>query len=217
MKTKLLIADDHKIVRDGLRSLLEKQPDMEVVGEAQTGRETIRMARQKKPDVLIMDISMPDTNGIEAAKKILAALPGIKIIALSMHSERILVREMIQAGAHAFLLKECAFDELIAAVKSVLNNQTAMSKKIADIVIHDYVRQAHAAAPAPKPGLSDREMEVLQMVAEGLPTKAMAHRMGLSIKTVETHRQQIMKKLDLHSVAALTKYAIREGLTELNT
>ena len=217
MKTKLLIADDHKIVRDGLRSLLEKQPGMEVVGEAQTGRETIRMARQKKPDVLIMDISMPDTNGIEAAKKILAALPGIKIIALSMHSERILVREMIQAGAHAFLLKECAFDELVAAVKSVLNNQTAMSKKIADIVIHDYVRQAHAAAPAPKPGLSDREMEVLQMVAEGLPTKAMAHRMGLSIKTVETHRQQIMKKLDLHSVAALTKYAIREGLTELNT
>ena len=138
MKTKLLIADDHKIVRDGLRSLLEKQPGMEVVGEAQTGRETIRMARQKKPDVLIMDISMPDTNGIEAAKKILAALPGIKIIALSMHSERILVREMIQAGAHAFLLKECAFDELVAAVKSVLNNQTAMSKKIADIA--QYIR-----------------------------------------------------------------------------
>ena len=217
MKIKLLIADDHKIVRDGLRSLLEKQPDMEVVGEAQTGREAFRMAREKKPDVLIMDISMPDINGIEAAKKILAAMPNIKIIALSMHSERILVREMIQAGAHAFLLKECAFDELVAAVKSVLNNQTAMSKKIADIVIHDYVRQAHATAPEPKPGLSDREMEVLQMVAEGLPTKAMAHRMGLSIKTVETYRQQIMKKLDLHNIAALTKYAIREGLTELNS
>lgn len=217
MKTRLLIADDHKIVRDGLRSLLEKQPDMDVVGEAKTGREAVRMAREKKPDVLIMDISMPDINGIEAAKKILAVQPGIRIIALSMHSEPVLVREMIQAGAHAFLLKECAFDELIAAVKSVLKNQTAMSKKIADIVIHDYVRQAHAAAPDPKPGLSDREMEVLQMVAEGLPTKAMAHRLGLSIKTVETHRQQIMKKLDLHSVAALTKYAIREGLTELNS
>lgn len=216
MKTKLLIADDHKIVRDGLRALLEKQQGMDVVGEAQTGRDAIRMAREKKPDVLIMDISMPDINGIEAAKKILGILPDIKIIALSMHSEPVLVREMIQAGAHAFLLKECAFDELVAAVESVLNNHTAMSKKITDIVVHDYVRKAHAAVPAPRPGLSAREVEVLQMVAEGLPTKAMANRLGLSIKTVETHRQQIMKKLDLHSVAALTKYAIREGLTGLN-
>lgn len=215
MSTKVLIADDHKIVRDGLRTLLEKHPEISVVGEAEDGRETVQLARNLSPEVIIMDIAMPDLNGIEATRQIIGERPGVKVIALSMHSDRRFVSEMLKAGASAYLLKDCAFEELITAIRTVLKNKIYLSPGIAGVVIEDYIRRAPKSESSVFSLLSDREREVLQLMAEGKTTKEIASQLNVSIKTVETHRMNIMTKLDIHSVAELTKYAIREGLTSL--
>jgi DNA-binding NarL/FixJ family response regulator len=215
MNIRIMIADDHEIVRNGLRSLIEKELDMEVIAEAGNGRDAVRIALELAPDVVIMDIAMPDLNGIEAARQIIAALPRIKVIALSMHADKRYVMEMLKAGASGYILKDSAFEELACAIRTTLKNRTYLSPSITEIVIGDYVQLALASNDTAFSLLSSREREVLQLLAEGKSTAQIAESLGISVKTVETYRQHIIEKLDIRSVAELTKYAIREGLTSL--
>ncbi|MCX5807863.1 MAG: response regulator transcription factor [Proteobacteria bacterium] len=215
MSTRILLADDHKIIRDGLRALLEKQPDMEVVGEAQDGLTTIKLAKKLLPNIVIMDIGMPDMNGIDATRQIFSETQGIKVIALSMHSDRRFVLQMLKAGASGYLLKDSAFEELALAIKTVMAGQPYLSPKITDVVIKEYIVSLPKNEESVFTKITVREREVLQLLAEGKATKQIAAFLNVSVKTIETHRQQIMEKLDIHSVAELTKYAIREGLTSL--
>ena len=217
MSIKILLADDHRIMRSGLRSLLDKEPDMEVVAEAENGRMTVQLARKLSPDVVIMDITMPDLNGIEASRQILSEAPDIKVVALSMHSDEQFVMEMLDAGASGYLLKDCALGELCLAIRAVVANQNYLSPGIASIVVKDYRREWSRAEPRVSSMLTPREREVLQLVAEGKTSKKIASRLHVSMKTVEAHRHQIMDKLGIHSVAELTKYAIRKGITSLET
>jgi two-component system, NarL family, response regulator NreC len=216
MSVRIILADDHKIVRDGLKALLANQPGMNVIAEAANGRETVRLARDLSPDLVIMDIGMPDLNGVDATRQISSELPDVKIIALSMHSDRRFVVQMFKAGASGYLLKDCAFEELTRAVGAVLKNQTYLSPAVAGPVMEDYIHHLSTAVNAEVSILSPREREVLQLLAEGKTTKETAALLCVSVKTVETHRQQIMSKLNIHSIAELIKYAIREGLTSLD-
>ncbi len=212
---KIVLADDHQIVRHGLRSLLSAEPDMEVVGEADNGRAVIRLVQDHAPQVVIMDISMPDLNGIEATRLILSETPGIKVIALSMHSDSLFVLNMFKAGASGYLLKDCALEELVKAVRTVMARKIYLSPGISDIVIKDFVVGYSSADSSAYSILTNREREVLQLMAEGKTTNQIADSLCVSVKTVEAHRKQMMNKLDIHSVAELTKYAIRQGLTSL--
>ena len=213
MKIKVLIADDHQIVREGLRSMLEKEPWIKVVGEAEEGRTALRLARELTPDVIIIDVAMPDLNGIEATRQILAEFPAIKIIALSMHDDRRFILNMVKAGAKGYLLKDSAFKDLVTAIRVVVANKTYLSSEITDIVVKDYLATSTSEESSAFSLLSPREREVLQLIAEGKTTNQMAEDLHISIKTVETHRAQLMAKLGVKGVAELTKYAIREGLT----
>ena len=216
MSIRVLIADDHKIMLAGLRSLLEKQTDFEVVGEADNGRKAVQMAQEKTPDVVVMDVSMPDLNGIEATMQIVESLPKTRVIALSMHSDKRFVMGMLRAGASGYLLKDCASQELATAIHQVADGKKYLSPEITGVVINDFLLGAPAEEVTTATSrLSPREREVLQLIAEGWSTKQIASHLYVSIKTIETHRRQIMKKLDLHSIADLTKYAIREGLTSV--
>lgn len=214
MKTRIVLADDHRIVREGLRSLLEIQSDMEVVAEADNGKETIRFAKELVPDMVIMDITMPEVNGIEATQKILAENPKIKIIALSMHSDKRFVSEMLNVGASGYLLKDCAVEELAHAIHTVLTNQIYVSPGIANVVINDYMNRLDPLTNN-FPLLTAKEREVVRLIAKGQSTKTIASQLGVSIKTIETHRQHVMEKLGIHSVAEIVKYALREGLSSL--
>jgi len=217
MSVKILLADDHKITRQGLRSLLEKEPDMEVVAEAEEGRTAVRLVRELLPDVVVMDVSMPDLNGMEATHQIVAEHPNVKVIALSIHSDNLFVSEMLKSGASGYLLKDCAFEELARAIHVVVDGKTYLSPAISGVVVDDYLhRLARTESPSSEV-LTDREREVLQLIAEGKSTKQVALKLHISVKTVETHRRQIMSKLDIHTIAELTKYAIRKGLTSLET
>jgi DNA-binding NarL/FixJ family response regulator len=213
MSIKVMIADDHQIVREGLRAMLEKEHDIQVVGEAVDGRMTERLARELVPDVIIMDVAMPDLNGIEATRQIVAELPGVKIIALSMHDDRRFVLNMLKAGAAGYMLKDCAFKDLAKAIRVVMAHKTYLSHEIADIVVKDYLASSSPMESSVFQLLSPREREVLQLIAEGKTSSQVADNLHISVKTVESHRQQIMMKLKIKSVAELTKYAIREGLT----
>ncbi len=214
-KIRIVMADDHQIVRQGVRSLLASEPDMEVVGEADNGRDTLRLVQQLSPRVVVMDISMPDLNGIEATRQILAESPGVKVVALSMHSDSFFVLNMLKAGASGYLLKDCAVEELVKAIRTVVAHKTYLSPGISDIVVKDLVNGYSMTAGSAFSILTNREREVLQLMAEGRSTNSIAERLCVSSKTVETHRKQIMTKLDIHSVAELTKYAVRQGLTSL--
>ena len=214
MAIRVLLADDHQMMREGLKALLEKTNRMTVVGEAEDGKSTVSLAARLAPNVVVMDVAMPGLNGIEAARKIRKANPSARIIALSGHADRRLVREMLMAGASGYVLKNRACEELIHAIEEVMQGRTYLSPEVTQGVVDTYVRNT------PKPGenpafatLTDREREVLQLLAEGRSTKEMAGELAVSVKTVETHRQNIMRKLQLFSVAELTKYAIREGVT----
>jgi two-component system, NarL family, response regulator NreC len=215
MGIKILLADDHKIIREGLRALLEKNPKMEVIAEAQDGLTTVSLAKKLLPDIVIMDIGMPDMNGIDATGQIVSETKGIRIIALSMHSDRRFVLQMLKAGASGYLLKDSAFEELELAIQTVMSGQPYLSPKITDVVIKEYIHNIPANEATAFSTLTTREREVLQLLAEGKTTKQIAVYLNISIKTIETHRQQVMEKLNIHSIAELTKYAIREGLTSL--
>lgn len=213
MSIKVLIADDHQIVREGLRALLEKEVDIQVLGEAEDGRMIQRMVRELHPDVIIMDVAMPDLNGIEATRQIIAELPEVKIIALSMHDDRRFVLNMLKAGAAGYMLKDCAFKDLAKGIRVVMSHKVFLSPEVADIVVKDYLSTTQPTEPSVFNLLSPREREVLQLIAEGKTSALIGESLHISVKTVETHRQQIMVKLKIRSVAELTKYAIREGLT----
>jgi DNA-binding NarL/FixJ family response regulator len=215
MSIGILIAEDHTIVREGLRSLIEKQPDMEIVCEAEDGRKAVERVREFLPDVVIMDITMPNLNGVEATRQIVSEFPQIKVIALSIHSNRRFVADMLGAGATGYVLKECLFDELVHAVKAVAAGESYLSSRITGVVIEHYVKGIAAIADSPLSSLTSREREVLQLIAEGNTTKKIALDLHVSTKTIEANRRQIMEKLDVHSIAELTKYAVREGLTPL--
>lgn len=218
MCTRILIADDHQIVRDGLRTLLDGEPQLMVAGEASNGRDAVKLAKELKPDIVIMDISMPELNGIEAVRQIYKQHPSIKIIALSMHTDRRLIAEMLQAGASAFLLKECAFNELNLAISAVLRGGKYLSPKITggllDAVLHPTGKNTLEPLTATNL-LTRRQREVLQLIAEGYSTKEISAQLHVSVKTVETHRLKMMQNLNMHSIAELTKYAVKEGLTSL--
>ena len=215
MGIKILLADDHRLMREGLRSLLEEQPDFTVVGEADNGKTAVQLAANLMPDIIIMDISMPGLNGIDATQQILSICAKSKVIALSMHTERRTVLEMINAGATGYLLKDCAFEEVVQAVRTVASNSTYLSPKIAEIVIKDYVHRIPKDELSSLSSLTTREREVLQLLSEGKKTKEIADMLRVSVKTAESYRQHIMEKLNIHSIAELTKYAIREGITSL--
>jgi len=215
MSTRILLAEDHAIVREGLRSLLEKQTDMEIIGETEDGRKAVELVRELMPDIVIMDISMPNLNGIDATRRITGEFPDVKVIALSIHANRRFVTDMLSAGAAGYILKECMFDELVRAIKTVVTNGSYLGSKITGVVIEDYVKRLATTAETPLSTLTSREREVLQLVAEGKSTKQIAIALHVSTKTIEANRRQIMLKLDIHSIAELTKYAVREGLTSL--
>ena len=216
MSIRIIIADDHRLVREGLRSLLEKQPDMEVIAEAEDGRTMLKLAQEMLPNIAIMDVAMPDLNGIEATHQIIDIAPGVKVLALSMYSDRRLVAGMLSAGASGYLLKDCAFEELVQAVRTVVAGQIYLSPTIAQIVARNYIERLEKMDSSAFALLTTREREVLQLLAEGKTVKEIAYHLNLSAKTIETYRQQIMGKLYIHSIAELTKYAIREGLTSLD-
>lgn len=216
MSIRVLLADDHRIIREGLRSLLQKQPDMEVVEEAEDGITAVRLTEKLRPDIVIMDIGMPDLNGIEAARQIVTRVKGVKVIALSMHSDKRFVLEMLKAGASGYLLKDCAFEELINAIRTVRSGQIYLSNRVTGVVVDEFLHNRPTSEVSAYNLLSAREREVLQLLAEGNTTKSIAAALSVSTKTIETHRQQIMEKLNLHSVAELTKYAVKEGLTSLD-
>jgi DNA-binding NarL/FixJ family response regulator len=209
----VLLADDHKILRSGLRGLIEKQPQIKVVAEAEEGRTAVQLCRELSPNVVIMDISMPDLNGIEATRQILSDSPGTKVIILSIHKSHNFVKEVFKAGAHGYLVKNCSFEDVVSAICAVNAGETYLHPKVASIVRKDYLQYMTEKDSSAAPVLSPREREVLQLLTEGKNTKEIAYTINLSVKTVETHRQRIMEKLNIHSIAELTKYAIREGLT----
>jgi len=215
-KIRVLIADDHQIVRDGLRSLLEKEPDLEVVAAVEDGRTTVRLVEELQPDVVIMDISMPGLNGIEATRKITRDFPNIKVIALSMHDDGRFVTNMLKAGASGYLLKDCAFKELTKAIHVVVRaGKSYLSPDITDVVVSSYVTGQSGSEPLIYTTLTPREREVLQLVVEGKTSSQIAEILYVSVKTVETHRTQLMHKLKINNLADLIKYAIREGITSV--
>ncbi len=215
MSITILLADSHTLMRNGLRALLERQPGMEVVAEAEDGRTTVQLAEEFSPDVVIVEIAMPGLSGIEATRRILARNHSAKIVALSMHSDRRFVAKALEAGASAYLLKDRAFEDLVRAINAVLVGQTYLSPEIAVVVVEDYVRRLKKNDSSPSFTLTRRESEVLQLLAEGKNTQQIAFRLGIGVKTAGTYRRRIMKRLDVGNMAELTKYAIRTGLTSL--
>lgn len=217
MSIRVLLSDNYRIVRQGIRSLLKKESDIEVVGEAEDGRSAVQLARKLKPQVVIMDITMSDLNGIDATSQITKQMPSVKVLAFSTHIDWRFVREMLKAGATGYLTKDCAYEELVDAIHTVAANQTYFSSGIADIIRREYVQKQSKADNSVFSLLTPRERETLQLMAEGKSTKDIALHLELSMKTIETYRQHIMAKLNIHSLAELTKYAIREGLTSLES
>ena len=216
MNIRLLLADDHRLMRQGLKALILEESGMEVVGEAENGKDVVALAAKLRPHIVIMDVAMPDLNGIEATRQIVSANPQTKVIALSGHDTTQFVREMLSAGASAYLLKKRAYEELMQAIREVMKGRKFLSPDVAQGVVDAYVQLSSSSNEKPAfVVLTDREREVLQRLAEGHATKETADALSVSVKTVETHRRNIMEKLNLHSVAELTKYAVREGITGL--
>ncbi len=217
MSTRIVLADDHRILREGIRSLLEKEPDMEVVGEAENGQTAVRLTQELAPDVVIMDIAMPDLNGIVAASQITAVNPNVKVLALSMHSKTQFVKKMLRAGASGYLLKECASEELTHAIKTVVAGRVYLSPEINKALLDGFLAKPPAPDPKGFPALSDREIEVIKLLVEGHSTKDAAVALAVSPKTIEAHRRHAYKKLGINNMADLTKHAIRTGLTSLES
>jgi len=215
MKIKILLADDHEILRNGLRVLIEKQKDLELIGEAENGQKAVQLACELKPDIVIMDISMPDLNGIEATQQIMAKTTGVKVIALSIHSDKRFIAGMLKAGASGYLPKENTFEELIKAVHTVSKGNIYISPAITNIVVEDYVRNLSKDVQSEDNLLTAREHNVFLLLVEGENTKQIASQLNISTKTGDIHRRHIMEKLGIQSIVELTKFAIRTGLISM--
>ena len=211
---RVLLADDHAMVRQGLRLLIEKQPDIELVFEAKDGCEAVKNVRELLPEVVIMDLSMPNLNGIEATRQIVNEFPHIKVIALSIHSNNRFVADMLEAGASGYVLKECLFEELVQAIRIVKEGKNYLSPQITGVVVEDYIKRITRVVDSPVSSLSGREREILQLIAEGQSTKQIALELHVSTKTVDANRRKIMDKLDAHTIADLVKFAISENLID---
>ena len=209
-KIRIVLADDHGVVRQGFRRILDAQPDMEIVGEASNGKEALELAAQFSPDVVVMDVAMPELNGIEATRRMGEAAPRTRVLALSMHKDSVYVREILRAGARGYLLKDAVDEDLIAAVRAVSRGEGYLSPGVADAVLTDY--RQHVTDPIDL--LTSREREVLQLIAEGKTNKEIATTLNLSVYTVDAHRGRIMEKLNLHSTGELVRFAIRKGLVD---
>ncbi|HBG27195.1 MAG: hypothetical protein A2Y10_07470 [Planctomycetes bacterium GWF2_41_51] len=212
MSIKIVLADDHTILRQSLAKSFKEEDDIEIVGQAKDGRSTLDLVRQLQPDLVVMDIEMPDLNGIEATHRIMKECPQVKVLGLSMHSNDKYIREMFRAGASGYLLKNCPFEELVKAVRTILRGKTFIGSSVGDLIIREYVSLPDKDQSAFSI-LSEREREVLQLLAEGQTTKQIARMLHISPKTVEGHRLRMMEKLGIDSIAKLTKYAIQEGMT----
>lgn len=215
MSIRILLADDHAIFREGLQALLQQEPDFEVVGRAENGRAAVSLTEELSPDVVVMDLRMPDLNGMEATRQIVGQNSDVRVVALSAETDPRLVGETLRAGAVGFVVKEGAFEELASAVRTVMQKKVHLSPSITTDIVNGFVKSEGEAATSPFDRLSGREREVLQLLAEGRATKEIAIVLRVSTKTVETHRRNIMEKLQIDNVAELTKYAVREGLTSL--
>jgi DNA-binding NarL/FixJ family response regulator len=216
MEIRILVADNHRVVREAVCSLLRNEFGMDIVGEAEDGRSAIQLTRELKPSIVIMEVSLPNLNGIEATRQIINEFPQTKVIALSARSDRRSVREMLKAGASGYVPKRCAFEELVSAINNVVSNRTYLSSHISGLVVEEYLhRSAEQQEGSAYSLLTDREREVLQLIAEGKSTKVIARELFVSPKTIEWHRRQLMRKLCVESIAELVKYAISEGLTSV--
>jgi DNA-binding NarL/FixJ family response regulator len=209
-RIRILLADDHAVVRQGFRMILGAQPDMEIVGEAGNGREAVELAERLKPEVVVMDVSMPELNGIEATRRLAASTPHTRVLALSMHKDSVYVREILRAGARGYLLKDSVADDLVSAVRAVASGEGYLSPQVSNAVLDDYRR--HVTNPIDL--LTSREREVLQMLAEGKTNKEIAGVLNLSAYTVEAHRGRVMEKLNVHTIADLVRFAVRNGLVD---
>ena len=217
-RIRVLIADDHKIVRQGIRKLLEAEPDLEVVGEALDGREVVKKASQLKPDLVLIDIAMPNLNGLEATRQIKKALPKVKVLILTMHKNEEYVLQSLQAGASGYLLKDAAVEDLVFAIRSVHRLDSFLSPAVSKTVIGAYLSKNKSKKKLSAfEVLTDREREILQLIAEGHTNQQVADTLFISVKTVEAHRSNIMRKLDIHDITELVKYAIKKGIIDLNT
>jgi DNA-binding NarL/FixJ family response regulator len=211
---RILLADDHTLVRAGIRALLETFPDVMVVAETGDGREAVELAGAKGANIVLMDIAMPGLTGLEAAARIVKEHPQIRVVILSMHANEEYIRQALRAGASGYLLKDAATTELELALRAVARGQTYLSPAVSRRVVEDYLAQAPERADAPAQVLTARQREILQLIAEGKSTKQIAALLGVSVKTVETHRADLMQRLDIHDLAGLVRYAIREGLAQ---
>ena len=214
--TRILLADDHEVVRHGLRVLLEAHPGWEVVGEAGNGREAVDKVRQTKPDVVVLDITMPELNGLEATRQILKAAPQTEVLILTMHESEQIIREVLAAGARGYVLKSDAGKDLVTAVDALCHHRTFFSSKVSEMLLHSYLRRSDRSEPVEpmRSRLTTREREIVQLLAEGKSNKEVATALNISIKTAETHRTNIMNKLDLRSITELVRYAVRNNIVE---
>ncbi|MBI2821008.1 MAG: response regulator transcription factor [Acidobacteria bacterium] len=215
-KVRILVADDHEVVRHGIRVLLEAEPGWDVCATAVTGREAVRKAEELKPDVVVMDISMPELNGLEATRQIVKLVPRTEVLILTMHDSEDLVREVLDAGARGYVLKSDAGRNLVAAVNALCQHKPFFTSKVSELVLQGYLKRGSrpAAKELPRSRLTPREREIVQLLSEGKSNKEIAVALGISVKTAETHRANIMNKLGLHSVTDLVRYAVRNKMVE---
>jgi DNA-binding NarL/FixJ family response regulator len=213
MKTRIVLVDDHQMFREGLSALIGSRTELEIVGSAANGKDALSLVGDLSPDIVIMDVGMPEMNGIETVRQMKRLFPDIQVLALSAHHEHHIILDMLRAGATGYVLKESSFDELVAAIHSLMQNRIFISSLVSSSLIMEFAHNSAMITGSAYSLLTSRELEILQAVAEGKSTKEIAQTLSISVKTVETHRQQLMDKLDMHSIAELTKYAIREEIT----